>query len=125
MGVSVRDVGCKPMGSAASILLRSIVANDFVENRKRIRVGLQVVHRHRIGDRKFRRVSELVFLQGTPKLVLGWINLGGVRMPLYAQLHPAKLRKAHSLKNTYYYDEVTTDPRYEDMRPLPGPHSQA
>jgi len=24
-----------------------------------------------------------------------------------------------------YYDEVTTDPRYEDMRPLPGPHPRA
>lgn len=105
---------------AASILLLR-----RVENRRHIRVGLRVVHRHRIGDRKFRRVSELVFLQGTPKLVLDWINLGGVRMPLYAQLDPAKLRKARSLKNTYYYDEVTTDPRYEDMHSLPGPHSQA
>src|SRR4051812_32265131 len=96
-----------------------------MDNRKRIRVGLQVVHRHRIGDRNFRRVSELVFLHGIPKLVLGWINFGGVRMPLYVELDRTKLRKARSLKNTYYYDDVTTDPRFEDMRPLPEPRRPA
>jgi hypothetical protein len=96
-----------------------------MENRKHIRVGFQVVHRHRIGGRKFRRVSELVFLHGTPKLVLGWINLAGVRMPIYIELDPAKLRKARAMKNTYYYDEVTADPRFEDMRPLPGSRPRA
>jgi hypothetical protein len=66
-----------------------------------------------------------VFLQGIPKLVLGWINFGGVRMPLYLEIDRTRLRKARALKNTYYYDEVTTDPRFENMRPLPEPRPPA
>ena len=96
-----------------------------MENRKRIRAGSQVVHRHRIGRRTFRRVSELVFVQGEPKLVLGWINLAGLRTPIYLPLDPAKLRRARALKQAYYYDDLTVDPRFEDMRPLPGSQLRA
>lgn len=47
--------------------------------------------------------------------MLDWIDLGGARSPLYiAELDPAKLHQAKSLANTYFYDGVTVDPRYED-----------
>lgn len=40
-----------------------------------------------------------------------------MRTPVYiCELDPAKLRKAAATKNTYYYDEVTVDPRYELMQ---------
>jgi len=32
---------------------------------------------------------------------------------------PAKLKKAAAAKDTHYYDEVTVDPRYEDLAPPP------
>ena len=79
------------------------------------RTRLKVIHRHRIGSRTFRRVSELVFVQGKPRAMLEWVDLGGVRSPLYiAELDPAKLHQAKSLPNTYFYDGLTVDPRYED-----------
>ena len=60
----------------------------------------------------------LVFVGGRPKAVLGWIDTGGVRTPIYiCELDPAKLRKAAATKNTYYYDEITIDPRYEPAFP--------
>jgi hypothetical protein len=68
-----------------------------------------------MGELIFRRVSELVFIYGRPKAVLGWIDVGGVRTPIYlSDLDAAKL---HALpeKNTYTYDDVTDDPRYDDM----------
>ncbi|HSU77485.1 MAG TPA: hypothetical protein VLI89_10455 [Burkholderiales bacterium] len=69
-----------------------------------------------MGGRTFRRVSELVFVPNKrPRAVLEWVNLGGVRSPLYiAELDPAKLRQAKRLRNTYYYDDETIDPRYLD-----------
>lgn len=89
-----------------------------MRNRSRIRLGLKVIHRHRSGSSTFRRVSELVFVSGRPKAVLGWIDAGGVRTPIYiCELDPTKLRKAAAIKNTYYYDEVTVDPRYEPALP--------
>jgi hypothetical protein len=79
------------------------------------RTRLKVIHRHRIGSRTFRRVSELVFVRGRPRALLEWVNLGGVRSPLYmAELDPAKLRKARNPVNTYVYDGLTVDPRFED-----------
>ena len=51
-----------------------------MQNRRKVRLGLKVIHRHRAGDAVFRRVSELVFVSGRPKAVLGWIDsplLGG------------------------------------------------
>jgi hypothetical protein len=85
-----------------------------MQNRSKVHLGLKVIHRHRAGQSIFRRVSELVFVGGRPKAVLGWIDAGGVRTPIYiCELDPAKLRKAAATKNTYYYDEITVDPRYE------------
>jgi hypothetical protein len=79
------------------------------------RTPLKVIHRHRMGDRTFRRVSELVFVRGRPRAMLEWVNLGGVRSPLYiAELDPAKLRRSTHTRSTYYYDGITVDPRYED-----------
>jgi len=77
-----------------------------------------VIHRHRAGDSTFRRVSELVFIRGRPRAVLGWIDAGGVRTPIYiSELDPAKLNKAAAMGGTYYYDGVTVDPRYETTLP--------
>lgn len=68
----------------------------------------------------FRRVSELVFVQGRPVALPAWINLGGVRTPLYVcELDSAKLRPTNEAKNTYYYDDITVDPRFAS-EPEPG-----
>ena len=84
------------------------------------RTILKVIHRHRIGRRRLRRVSELVFVRGKPRAILEWVNLGGVRSPLYiAELDPDKLRPAPRQRNTYYYDGETLDPRYVDTAPSP------
>jgi hypothetical protein len=89
-----------------------------MQNRSAGRFGLKVIHRHRAGDNTFRRVSELVFIRGQPRAVLGWIDAGGVRTPIYiSDLDPAKLKKAAAMEGTYYYDEVTVDPRYETTFP--------
>ena len=95
---------------------------SIMHNRRKVRLGLRVIHRHRVGRLEFRRVSELVFMRGRPKAILGWIDVGGVRTPLFlCDLDPAKLRKAgagNSAKNTYYYDAVTIDPRFEELGPV-------
>jgi len=80
------------------------------------RTQLKVIHRHRIGGRRFRRVSELVFVPNSrPRAVLEWVDLGSMRSPLYiAELDPTKLRRAKRLRNTFYYDGETIDPRYLD-----------
>lgn len=89
-----------------------------VNERRKSRLGLKVIHKHRIGDKVFRRVSELVVIDGHPKALLGWINLGDVRTPLYlCELDPAKLRRSPTSANTYLYDETTVDPRFEALGP--------
>jgi hypothetical protein len=92
-----------------------------MHNRRQVRLGLRVIHRHRVGKLEFRRVSELVFVRGRPKAILGWIDVGGVRTPIFmCDLDPARLRKAapgNNAKDTYYYDAVTVDPRYEELGP--------
>ena len=91
-----------------------------MHNRRKVRLALKVIHRHQVGSHEFRRVSELVFVGGRPKAILGWIDVGGVRTPIYlCDLDPAKLKKAAAAKGTYYYDAVTVDPRYEDLPPAP------
>jgi hypothetical protein len=96
-----------------------------MRNRSKGRLGLKVIHRHRTGSSTFRRVSELVFVAGRPRAVLGWIDAGGVRTPIYiCELDPAKLQKAAASKNTYYYDDVTVDPRYEPTLPAEGVHAK-
>ena len=93
-----------------------------MRNRSKGRLGLKVIHRHRVGTSTFRRVSELVFVAGRPKAVLGWIDAGGVRTPIYiCELDPAKLTKAAAMQNTYYYAEVTVDPRSEPAVPARTP----
>jgi hypothetical protein len=82
------------------------------KERRKARTGLKVVHRHRVGTTILRRVSELVFVEGRPIALLEWINLGGVRTPLYVcELDSSKLRQTD--KTTYYYEGVTVDPRFD------------
>jgi hypothetical protein len=84
--------------------------------RRRIRAGPRVIHRHRVGRRVFRRVSELVFVRGQPKALLGWVDLGGVRTPLYiCDLDRAKLHRAKGMRGLYYYDDTTVDPRFDEL----------
>ena len=64
-------------------------------------------------------MSEIVFTEAGPKLVLGWIDLAGLRTPIWLELDPAKLKRARGLKNTWCYDQDTEDPRFADMQPLP------
>jgi len=89
-------------------------------NRRKIRLGLKVIHRHQIGDKVFRRVSELVMMGGQPKALLGWINLGSVRTPIYlCELDRSKLRRSPKSSHTFYYDGLTVDPRFEALGPPP------
>lgn len=89
-----------------------------VTDRRKNRVGLKVIHKHRIGDKVFRRVSELVLIDGQPKALLGWIDMGGVRTPIYlCDLDHRKLHRSASSPNTYYYEEITVDPRFEAFGP--------
>ena len=78
------------------------------------RSGTKVAHRHRVGTAISDRVSELTYVNGRPVALLDWINLGGVRTPLYVcELDPAKL-KAVDETGVFYYEGVTTDPRFLD-----------
>jgi hypothetical protein len=87
-----------------------------VNERRKTRLGLKVIHKHRIGQKVFRRVSELVMIDGQPKALLGWINLGDVRTPIYlCDLDQTKLRRSPTTANTYLYDEITVDPRFETL----------
>jgi len=91
-----------------------------VNDRRKNRLGLKVIHKHRIGDKIFRRVSELVVIDGQPKALLGWIDMGGVRTPIYlCDLDPSKLHRSASSPNTFYYEQITIDPRFEALGPAP------
>jgi hypothetical protein len=90
----------------------------MADNRSTARLGLKVVHRHRVGTDTSRRVSELFYIEGQPRALLGWINMGGIRTPIYVcALDPAKLRRSvgSGSNDTFYYDGVTVDPRFEDF----------
>jgi hypothetical protein len=88
------------------------------KERRTRRVGLKVIHKHRVGDKVLRRVSELVIIEGQPKALLCWINLGGVRTPIYlCDLDLAKLHRSATSTNTFYYEEITVDPRFEGLAP--------
>jgi hypothetical protein len=81
--------------------------------RRKIRIGLKVVHQHRMGAEVSERVSDLVFADGTPHALIDWINIGGVRTPLYmCELDRTKLVPASDEKAVFYYAGVTTDPRF-------------
>ena len=83
------------------------------DRRQGARLGLRVVHRHRIGNDVSSRTSELVFVKGRPVALLEWIDIGGARTPLYAcELDPDRLREDPEHRGTFHYDELTTDPRF-------------
>jgi hypothetical protein len=89
-------------------------------DRRKLRLGFKVVHKHRVGDRRpFVRVSDLAFIAGRPKAILEWIDIGNMRTPLYlAELDDAKLHRPKAgPRNVFYYVGVTEDPRYEDVAP--------
>ena len=86
-------------------------------SRRLARVPQKVLHRHRIGSREFRRVSELVFIRSEPKVILRWIDIAGVRAPIYADLDRAKLRRIQTAQSpTFRYDGTTVDPA--DQEPV-------
>jgi hypothetical protein len=57
-------------------------------------------------------------IDGQPKALLGWINLGSVRTPIYlCDLDRSKLKRSPKISNTFYYDGITVDPRFEALGP--------
>ena len=85
-----------------------------MRQRSKVRLGQKVIHRHRVGSFQFRRVSELAVIRGVPKAILGWLDIGGVRTPIYlCDLDPRKLRQSATSRDTWYYDDTTVDPRYD------------
>jgi hypothetical protein len=79
------------------------------------RPGFKVKHRHRVGSAVVDRLSELVYVKGRPVALLDWVDLGGIRTPLYmCELEPEKLRVASDQSGFYIYDGVTADPRFAD-----------
>lgn len=84
------------------------------DRRHDARPGLKVKHRHRVGTAVAERVSELLYVRGRPVALLDWIDLGGIRTPLYmCELDPAKLR-AVTPGGLFQYDGITADPRFAD-----------
>ena len=84
------------------------------EQRRTPRARLKVIHRHRIGESVVRRVSELVFVKGRAVALLDWIDLGGVRTPMFTcELDRAKLHSS-GRPGIYQYDDVTVDPRFQE-----------
>lgn len=85
------------------------------QERRKVRSVLKVIHRHRVAGIVSRRASALVFVKGQPVALLEWINIGGVRTPLYTcELDPGKLRPVPGSPGTYQYDGMTVDPRFPD-----------
>lgn len=81
------------------------------------RPGLKVKHRHRVGNTVVERVSELVYVKGRPVALLDWIDLGGIRTPLYVcELDARKLRTAAGKPGFYQYEDVTRDPRFPNAQ---------
>ena len=78
-----------------------------------MRSGLKVVHQHRMGAEVSERVSDLIFVDGRAHALINWINIGGVRTPLYTcELDQTKLVPTSDAKAVFYYAGVTTDPRF-------------
>ena len=97
-----------------------MLQDALVDARRIARFEFKVIHRHRMGELTFRRVSELVYIGGSPKAVLAWMDMAGIRIPIYCELEPTKLHQfklrvfLRGPRRTYYYDGITTDPRYRD-----------
>lgn len=86
--------------------------------RRTARIPQKVVHRHRIGALVYRRVSEFLLLRGEPKAILRWIDIAGVRTPIYLALDPQKLRRIRAgTQVLMHYDGVTVDPAHEYAKP--------
>jgi hypothetical protein len=91
-----------------------------MDNRRASRYRLKVLHGHRSSGRVKRRVSELIFVNAQPRIILGWVDLGGVRAPIYVQnVDPAKLRPL-GVKHFFRYDGVTDDPQDTQRIPVPA-----
>lgn len=83
------------------------------DRREHVRVGLRVVHRHRVGTAVSERVSELLYVKDRAIALLEWIDIGGVRTPLYVcDLDPTKLRPDKHERAVFHYDGLTIDPRF-------------
>jgi hypothetical protein len=96
------------------ILVNMPSATPAKDRRHDLRPGLKVKHRHRVGSAIVERVSELVHVRGHPVALLDWIDLGGIRTPLYmCKLDPVKLRAA-TPDGLFEYDGITADPRFAD-----------
>jgi hypothetical protein len=77
------------------------------------RPGFKVNHRHRVGSAVGDRLSELIYINGRPVALLDWVDLGGIRTPLYmCELDAKKLRLVTDQRGLYHYDGVTADPRF-------------
>lgn len=83
--------------------------------RRRPRAKLRVIHRHRAdGREEGPRESELVFTHGGAVAILEWIDMGGVRTPVFTC--PLDRKKLHrESERTYSYEDVTQDPRDADL----------
>jgi hypothetical protein len=86
-----------------------------MRNRQPDRLKLKVIHDHAMGEQTLSGVvSELVYVEGQPRAVLGWTESGGVRAPVYiSELDPKKLHRS-AQEGTYVYDAVTLDPRFDE-----------
>ena len=91
------------------------MAISSTERRSGPRARLRVLHRHRIGGHHLKRVSELVYVRGQPNAVLEWIDLAGVRAPLYIPLDPEQLHAPPRMHSLFVYDGETRDPRFESL----------
>ena len=83
--------------------------------RRRARAKLRVIHRHRSDGREAsQRESELIFTHGGAVAILEWIDMGGVRTPVFTL--PLDREKLHRESDrTYSYEDVTLDPRDADL----------
>lgn len=93
--------------------LSLMVPSQRSSERRKTRIGLKVIHQHRMGGEVSERVSDLVFADGKAQALIEWINIGGIRTPLYTcELDKTKLVPASDAKAVFYYVGVTTDPRF-------------
>lgn len=90
--------------------------------RRLARLPRKVVHRHQMGRHVFTCISELAFIRGQPKAILRWLDMAGVRTPIYADLDPAKLRRVRPRTRVAAYDGTTIDP--SDVAPEPPVHGK-
>jgi hypothetical protein len=88
-------------------------ATPIKDRRQQPRPGTKVRHRHRVGAAVSDRVSELVYVKGRPFALPDWVDLGGVRAPLYVcELDPSKLHPRTNPPQLFDYAGLTADPRF-------------